>query len=49
MAKMQKDNIVKWAAIGLLLVYIISPIDFLPLIELDDGLAGIAAGYLFTK
>jgi len=39
---------VKWLGIGILAVYIISPLDFMPLMEIDDGIAGVIAGYLFA-
>ena len=46
--KKNKKNIdyMKIVSIIILLAYIISPVDFLPLVELDDGLAGIIIGKL---
>lgn len=49
MIKMKLDKTLKWVAIGILLFYIISPLDLLPLVEIDDGIAGMVAAYLFLE
>ena len=42
-------DIVKWLAVGLLVFYVIAEPDLIPIVGWDDGLAGAAAAYLFTK
>lgn len=46
--KKSKINYAKIITILVLLAYIISPVDFMPLIEIDDGFAGILIGRLLN-
>ena len=48
MPKKKETDWTRYIIIGVLLVYIVSPLDFMPLVELDDGLAGILIGRLIN-
>ena len=43
---MKKYNITKAIILLIAIVYIVSPVDLMPLVELDDGAVGLLAGYL---
>lgn len=49
MPKKTETDWTRYIIIGVLLVYIISPLDFMPLVELDDGFAGILIGKLLDN
>ena len=49
MAKKKQTDIIKWLAISILIIYILIPLGLLPMTDIDEGIAGAVAGYLFTK